>query len=236
MKLKYKKLTACLALLGVVQFSTLNIGVITPENSSTVHAASSQTTERILQQKATTDTNKAWSINFNSEVDLYSIKDCIQVNEINNDQIGSTIPVTISQGSGYSIVINPPSGGYKKGQMYQVTIKKDARARNGKGMVRNNNMKFSIGDANTAIAKVEISPVVSMIKAITINATTRTDIKKYKIEGNDNLFDIGETSVNVLDNKSSIQVYFYGADGYTMLGKTTLNVNSNISDTILQIQ
>lgn len=236
MKLKYKKLTACLALLGVIQFSTLNTGVITPKSSSTVHAASSQTTERILQQKITTDTNKAWSINFNSEVDLYSIKDCIQVNEINNDQIGTTIPVTISQGSRYSIVINPPSGGYKKGQMYQVTIKKDARARNGKGMVRNNLMKFSIGDANTAIGKVEISPVLSMIKAITINDTTRTDIKKYKIEGNDNLFNIGETSVNVLDNKSSVQVYFYGADGYTVLGKTTLNVNSNISDTILQIQ
>lgn len=236
MKLKYKKLIACLAVFGTIQVGAFSITDLNLTNYNRVHAAGSQTDERVIQQKITTDTNKAWNINFNSEVEFYSVKDCIQVNEVNNGKLGTTIPVTVSQGTRYSMIVNPPSGGYKKGQMYQVTIKKDARARNGKGMVRNNIMKFSIGDANTAIAKVEISPVVSMFKAITINATTRTDIKKYKIEGNDNLFNIGETSVNVLDNKSSVQVYFYGADGYTLLGKTTLNVNRSVSDTILQIQ
>lgn len=240
MKLKYKSIIASLVILGTIQFSPLNLGI----NTEKVHAASTsaiaaigeESAERIIQQRATTDTKKIWTIKFNREIDFNSVKDSIQVNELNNGQLGTTIPVTVSQDTNKSLKINPPTEGYKKGQMYQVTIKKGARPRNGKDLQRNNVMKFSINGDNTAIGMVEISPVLSMFKAITINATTRPDIAKYKIEGNENLFKIGETSVNVLDNKSSVQVYFYGSDGNSFLGKTTLNVNTNVSDQLLQIQ
>ncbi|MBC2582121.1 hypothetical protein [Clostridium sp. DJ247] len=236
MKIKYKKLILGLALLVIFQFDALGINIPKLTNSNTVYAASTQTDEKVIQQKLTLDINKVWNINFNHDIEVYSAKDYLQVNEVNNGQLGAVVPVTFSQGTKSSILVNPPAGGYKKGQMYQITIKKSIAAKNGKNLFRNNIMKFSINEANTAMAKVEISPVLSMFKAITINATTRSDIKKYKIEGNENLFNIGQTSVNVLNNKSSVQVYFYGNDGYTLLGTTTLNVSTSIADTTLQIR
>lgn len=223
-------------LLIVFQFSSLSVNTQKLTNYNTAYAASIQTDEKVIQQKSTLDVNKVWNINFNHEIELYSAKNYVQVNEVNNGQLGAIVPVTFSQGTKSSILVNPPAGGYKKGKMYQITIKKSIAAKNGKNLFRNNIMKFSVNEANTAIAKVEISPVLSMFKAITINATTRSDIKKYKIEGNDNLFNIGEISINVLNNKSSVQVYFYGSDGYTLLGTTTLNVSKSIADTTLQIR
>lgn len=236
MKLKYKKLIAVLAVVGTVQFGAFNIINPNLTDHNTVYAASSQADERVITQKITTDTNKAWTVNFNSEIDFNSVKDSIQVNEVNNGQLGTIIPVTVFQRTKTSIIVTPPSGGYEKGQMYQITIKKGAKATTKKGLYRNNVMKFSITGENTAIGKVEVSPVVKAFKLITINATTRSDIKKYKIEGNNKLFNIGVTSLNVLDNKSSVQVYFYGEDGYTQLGTATLDISKSANDIQFQIK
>lgn len=237
MKLKYRKLTACLTLLGVIALiNPAAPSIVKAESSSNTIAAAQNSDERIIQQKATADVNKAWNINFNSEIDFNSVKDSIQVNEINNNQLGASVPVTVIPGASRSVRVAPPVGGYKKGQIYQVTIRKGAKAKKNKDLCRNNTMKFSIMGENSGIAKVEVSPVVNMFKSITINATTRPDVTKYKVEGNEKLFNIGETSVNVLENKNNVQVYFYGADGYTMRGKTTIDVNKTANDLQFQIQ
>lgn len=218
-------------------------GLESEKNTGTVHAAANSvgsvnedSNVKVIQQKVTMDSSKAWNINFNSEIDINTVKDRIQVNEVNNNVLGSSVAVTVTPSNVYSVKINPPSGGYKKGQTYQITIRKGAKSKDGKYLVKDNNMRFSIQGENTAMAKVEISPVLSMFKAITICDTTRKDIKKYKIEGNDKLFNIGETSLNVIDNKNSVQVYFYGDDGVNQLGKTSLSISDNSYDVSLQIQ
>lgn len=235
MKLKYKKVSVVLAIMAAVNISPISFTKVHAATDS-IAAIQTNTDEKVIVQKATTNTNKAWTVTFNSEVDYNEIKDVLQVNEVNNGQLGSAVPVTILPLTNSSMKIIPPSGGYKKGQFYQVTIRKGAKSKKGKTMIKNNVMKFSVNGENTAIGKVEISPVLSMFKVITISATTRPDIKKYKIEGNDNLFNIGEVSINIIENKSSVQVYLYGNDGTTLLGKTSLDVGRQISDKILQIQ
>lgn len=236
MKLKYKKLIAFIAVIGTVQFGAFNIINPNSTNYNTVYAANSQTEDKVITQKITTDTNKAWTINFNTEIDFNSVKDSIQVNKVSNGQLGTTVPVTVFQRTKSSIIVTPPSGGYEKGQMYQITVKKGAKATTKKGLYRNNIMKFSVTSDNAAIGKVEVSPVVKAFKLITVNATSRSDIKKYKIEGNEKLFNIGETSLNVLENKSSVKVYFYGDDRYTLLGSATLDVSKSTSDIQFQIK
>lgn len=242
-RFKYKGFSIFLAvfLAGTVHVNLP--GLESGKNSGTVHAAANTTSYvnedsnvKVIQQKVTMDLNKVWTISFNSEIDFNSVKDRVQVNEVNNNVLGSSVAVTVAANNIYSLKINPPSGGYRKGETYQITIKKGAESKDGKYLVKDNTMRFSIQGENTAIAKVDISPVLSMFKAITICDTTRQDIKKYKIEGNDKLFNVGETSLNVIDNKSSVQVYFYGNDGATQLGTTTLNVNSNSNGVPIQIQ
>ncbi|MCT8976116.1 Ig-like domain-containing protein [Clostridium sp. CX1] len=235
MKLKYKKVSVVLAIMAAVNISPISFTKVHAATDS-IAAIQTNTDEKVIVQKATTNTNKAWTVTFNSEVDYNEIKNVLQVNEVNNGQLGSVVPVTILPLTNSSMKIIPPSGGYKKGQFYQITVKKGVKSKKGKTMIKNNVMKFSVNGENTAIGKVEISPVLSMFKVVTINATTRPDIKKYKIEGNDNLFNIGEASINIIENKSSVQVYLYGNDGTTLLGKTSLDVGRQISDKILQIQ
>lgn len=227
-------------MLGAVHLTLIGLSGTNLMKSENIHAAgistASNTEEKVITQKAVTDVKKVWTINFNSDVDINAIIGNVQVNEVNSGRVGAIVPVTVIPGTNSSVEINPPSGGYKKEQVYQITVKKGAKSKKGKNLYKNNIMKFTVTGQNTAVAKVEVSPVLSMFKSITINATTRPDITKYKIEGNDNLLNIGETSINVLDNKSSVQIYFYGTDGQTQLGKTTLNVNREINDTTLQIQ
>lgn len=242
--LKYKKLSVCMAVIASVQFSLLGLGSLDFTNlrasSNIVHAASinlgQNANEKVIVQKAVMDVGKVWNITFNSEIDYNAVKNSIQVNEVNNGTIGSTVPVIVLAGNPNSVRINPPSGGYKKGQIYQITIKKGIQSKKNKKLLKSNTMKFSINDKNTAIANIQTSPVLNMFKAITINAITRSDIMKYKVEGNDKLFNIGETSINVLNNKSSVKVYFYGTDVNTAIATTTLDVSKNASDITLQVQ
>ncbi|WP_315121489.1 hypothetical protein [uncultured Clostridium sp.] len=234
--IKYRKLTLilCVLILGAVQTSLPN--VLINRESGVVYAANNEDTEKEVLGKATTDINKIWTIKFNSSVEFYSVKDRIQVNEVNNNILGSSVPVSVEKNDAMSVKIIPPTGGYKKGQTYQITIKKGAQGTDGKFLIKDNVMRFSIQSENTAMAKVEVSPVLDIFKVINITATTRNDIRKYKVEGNDHLFDIGEPSLNVINNdKTSVQIYFYGIDGARIIGRTTLNISGNSYDVPLNI-
>ncbi|MBU5485713.1 hypothetical protein KQI86_15440 [Clostridium sp. MSJ-11] len=234
-KMKYRKLSLflCVLILGTVQINLPN-GLIN-KKSGVVYAANNEDTVKEVLNKATTDTNKVWTIKFNSAVEFHSVKDRIQVNEVNNNILGSSVSVGIEQNDNMSIKITPPSGGYKKGQTYQITIRKGAQGKDGKFLTKDNIMRFSIQSENTVMARVEVSPVLDIFKAINITATTRNDIRKYKVEGNDHLFDIGEPSLNVINDKTSVQIYFYGIDGAKIIGRTTLNISNNSYDVPLNI-
>lgn len=235
-KLKYKKLSLvlCVLLLGTFQVNLTNNEVKTT-NSNKVYAASADDTKKEIAPKVTTDVNKIWTIKFNSQVDFYSVKDRITVNEVNNNYLGSSVSVDIQESGKMALKINPPSGGYKKGKTYQITINKGAKARDGKFLLKDNIMRFSVQDNNTAMARLEVSPVLDIFKIINITGTTRTDIKKYKVEGNDYIFNIGESSLNVLNNRTSVQIYFYGIDGVKILGRATLNISNSSYDVPLDI-
>ncbi|GAA0726886.1 hypothetical protein GCM10008905_23830 [Clostridium malenominatum] len=232
-KFKYKKLSIvlCVLMVGTIQLNLQGI----PNLKNKAYAATNQEITKEINAKVTTDVNKIWTIRFNSEVDFYSVRDRIRVNEVYNNSTSSSVPVSIEESGRMSVKINPPSGGYKKGQNYQITINKGAKGRDGKFLTKDNIMRFSIQGDNTAMAKVEVSPVLDMFKVINITGTTRPDIKKYKVEGNDYIFNLGEPSVNVIKDKSSVQVYFYGSDGTKIIGKATLSISNNSYDVPLDI-
>lgn len=233
-KIKYRKLSLvlCVLILGTVQLNFINNEV---KIYNSVYAASNQDARKEINAKVVTDVNKIWTIKFNSEVDFYSVKDRITVNEVHDNSVSSSVPVNIEDNGRMAIKINPPTGGYKIGKNYQITITKGAKARDGKFLMKDNIMRFSIQGDNTAMAKVEVSPVLDMFKVINITGTTRTDIKKYRIEGNDYTFNLGEPSLNVIQNRNSVQIYFYGIDDTKIIGRATLNISNNSYDVPLDI-
>lgn len=232
-KIRYRNFVLVFLVLFTGMLGTVQLNGKGSENK--VFAATNQETTKEINAKVTTDVNKVWTIKFNSEVDFYSVRDRITVNEVYNNSISSSVLVNIEENGRMSIKINPPSGGYKKGQNYQITINKGAKARDGKFLIKDNIMRFSIQGENTAMARVEVSPVLDMFKVINITGSTRTDVKKYKVEGNDYLFNLGEPSLNVIKDRSSVQIYFYGIDDTKIIGRATLSISNNSYDVPLNI-
>ncbi|WP_125154733.1 hypothetical protein [Clostridium rectalis] len=234
-KSRIKFIAASILVVSAIQISNVGIGTVHAENVP--NYIYEQSNVNVIRQKISTDFNKSWNINFNSEIDYNSISDAIQVNEVNNESLLGSVPVNISKGNMNSLNISPPPGGYKKGQLYQITVKKGTvRNVKGKSLLKDNIMRFSIEDINTFVSDVVVSPVLPEFKCITISDTTRADVKKYKIEGNDAIFDIGETSINMIQNKSLVKVEFYDSTGYSKLGSADLNVDKTMNHIVLNIK
>lgn len=181
-----------------------------------------------MGSKTITDTNKVWNIRFKSEVDTSSLSNNVQIKDITT---GETFTPTVSEGNNaYGIKISAPSGGYVQGHKYQLILNRGIKAKKGSGLAKTAVMTFSIGAKEnvsySASAKVVISPVFPIMKQITVTSNSLPSDTKFKIEGNDKLFNIGSSMVSVLAG-SNANVYFYSSDGITQIGTAVLDVSSS---------
>lgn len=204
-----------------------------------------------LGSKTITDINKVWKLSFNTELDIDSLHENIQIKDITN---GNTFSPNLTQENNNSVVkISAPSGGYSIGHEYQLILKNNIKSKKGKGLSKTVIFNFVISSSKTeenssnsssnssstsakkynVSAKVIVSPVVPIFKQITIVSTNLPGAQKYKIEGNDNLISIGNSGVGVASG-DSMKIHICDAEG-NIIGTTDMNVSVTKEDISLLI-
>lgn len=177
---------------------TLFIFIFTAITPYVVIAADNDTKD--MGNRIITDTNKVWTIVFKSEVDLTSLSNNVQIKDITN---GNTFSPTVTAGdTAYTVKVNAPSSGYTVGHKYQLILKNAIKSKKGKILPKKTVLNFSVISKNNSDyninVSVTVSPVWSGFKTVTINSTNLPDAKKYKLEGNGNLFDIGKQAASII--------------------------------------
>lgn len=102
---------------------------------STVHAA-------VINDTPTVDPFKTWKIKFNHKINFHNItKNSISVvNSTNN-----LIPISLSlDKDSNSILVSPPSSGYKKGEKYTLRINKTVHSEKGNELNNTEDLSFNI--------------------------------------------------------------------------------------------
>lgn len=176
--------------------------------------------------------NKTWTLKFNTPVNVGSLVGNVKINDVTS---GSTAIASVSAGNDqYSAKVNPPSGGYKMGHNYKLIVDKGAKSKGGENLSKPVTLNFNLTSDGkySATANVEVSSAFNSFKQITVS-TNLPFASKYKIEGNDNLFDIGKTAVSFVP-QSQVQIYLYDNKG-NLLGTSTLNVSSTKSNIRMNI-
>ncbi|WP_125154731.1 Ig-like domain-containing protein [Clostridium rectalis] len=186
--------------------------------------------------------NKVWTITFNDELDKSTIEDSILVQDESGDKIGVKIALLTDK---ESLEIRPPKEGYKLGEDYTLTINDGLRAINGVKLKQKGKIKFHIINEESnneennknylAECEVNVSPVISILKSITIKSTNNKNIKKYKVENSNTLIDVGNSAITIID-KENTNIYFYGIDGKLLIGMGRLNVSSSSKNVSIRIE
>lgn len=189
-----------------------------------------------MGSKTITETNKVWIISFKSEVDVSSLSNNVQVKDITT---GNIFTPTVSDGNNiFSVKINAPSGGYVAGHKYQLILNKGIKSKKGNVLPKTTILTFSIGakdgSSYDASANVVVSPVFAALKQITLTSTNLPSDTKFQIEGNNKVFNIGDTTVSMVGG-STVNVYFYSSDGTTQIGTAVLDVSSTNNNINIKI-
>lgn len=185
-----------------------------------------------------TDVNKTWTITFSDPIDFNSVSGNIQIKDVTLDKNLSVAPV---QGESKLIVkVNSPSGGYVIGHSYQISINKNVKLLSGSFLSRTTVLDFIVtSKANntnkvyTASANVTVSPVISVFKQIAITSTNLPGATKYKIEGNNSLFDIGKPMASFISG-NTVKVYIYDSKG-NVLGTADLDISTSKNNISLNL-
>jgi hypothetical protein len=211
-------------------------------DSSNINNISAQTTTSVL---------KVWTVSFSSAIDLTSVISNIQVKDLST---GVNVSVTVTAGNNDSSVrINPPSGGYTSGDNYEMTVNGGAESNTGVSLGKTTVMDFNVSASNsgggstssngsgstsaggttsttsyTASAEVVVSPMISIIKKITITNSSLPSTTKVKIDGNNNVYNISDPIVSLVGGNTT-NVYFYNSDGTTLIATGTLDVSQSNS-------
>lgn len=188
-----------------------------------------------MGNRAISDVNKVWTLKFRTPVDVSSLNNNISMQDLTD---GSTVSVNIVAGDDQnSAKINPPSGGYKMSHNYKLTIGKSVQSKKGENLPKSAVLKFNLTSKDNnnynASASVVVSPVLPILKQITISTTNLPSASKYKIEGNNKFFNIGSAATSIV-TQSTAQIYLYDNKG-NLLGTFILNTNSNTNNTSMNI-
>ena|GEM_PF-1663238 len=93
----------------------------------------------VTDEKKMVDTNKAWTIKFNQEV----ILDNEAITVI--DSAGQLVKISLTLGQdASSILVNPPSGGYTKGENYKLKVGNTIKSKTNKYLAEAVELNFSI--------------------------------------------------------------------------------------------
>lgn len=186
--------------------------------------------------RAISDVNKIWTLKFRTPVDISSLNNNITMEDLTD---GSAVSVSISAGDDEnSAKVNPPSAGYKISHNYKLTIGKSVKSKRGENLPKSAVLKFNLTSKDNnnynASSNVLVAQAIPAIKQITISTTNLPSASKYKIEGNNNFFNIGSNSVSIV-SQNTVKVYLYDNKenllGTFMLnvGSTQNNINMNIT-------
>ncbi|NMM61463.1 Ig-like domain-containing protein [Clostridium sp. P21] len=206
-------------------------------NSISVFAADDSVLS--LGTRTITDVNKTWTVTFSSPIDFSSVLGNIQIKDVTS---GNNLSITPMQGDSKAIVkVDAPSGGYILGHTYQVTVNKNIKLLSGNSLARTTTLNFIVtSKANSTSsgyaisANVTVSPAISIFKQITITSTNLPDAAKCKIEGNNNLVDIGKSIFLVVPG-NTVKVYIYDSKG-NVIGTADLDVSTTKNNMSLNLK
>ncbi|AKA70283.1 hydrolase [Clostridium scatologenes] len=178
-----------------------------------------------MGNRAISDINKVWTLQFRAPVDISSLSNNVSMQDLTD---GGYVNVTISAGDNENLAkVNPPSGGYKMSHKYKLTIWKNTKSKKGENLPRSVVLNFNLTSKNnneyTASANVLVAQAIPEIKKITIS-TNLPSVSKYKIYGNKNFFNIGDTCASLVAG-NTVEVYLYD-NKENLLGTSILNVSS----------
>ncbi|AKN33943.1 hydrolase [Clostridium carboxidivorans P7] len=179
--------------------------------------------------KTITNVNKTWTITFNKPIDFDSIQGNIEIKDVTS---GNNLSITPLQGDSKAVVkVSAPTGGYIVGHSYQIILNRNIKLISGGSLEKNITFNFVVQSKSTnytITANVTVSSAISIFKQITITSTNLPGAVKYKIEGNNNLYDIGKPMV-LLSGKSTVKVYICDSTG-NILGTADMDVSTTKSN------
>lgn len=190
-----------------------------------------------MGSRTITDTNKIWTITFNNPIDFNSAVGNIQIKDITN---GNDLSINLVRGDSEAIVkVGAPSGGYTVGHTYQISLNKNIKLADGGLLARTITLNFIVSSKSnngvyTISANVMVSPAISIFKQVTITSTNLPNAEKYKIEGNNNLVDIGKSIFSVI-SKNTVKVYICDSTG-NVLGTADMDVSTTKNNMSLNFQ
>lgn len=189
--------------------------------------------------------DKTWMIKFNIKLDTNTINNSVCVKDLSGNKINVNLKLS---DDGKTILVYPPTSNYEVNKEYTLYVENNIKSISGSKLksgaelsflIRSNNSgsgSSSSGTSSTnAIAKVEVSPAMEAFKVITIKNSNNSNIKKFKIDGNNNLFDIGKSAFSIV-NDNKVTIYFYGEDGNKLIGQGTLDVSKTLDNLDIKIQ
>lgn len=182
--------------------------------------------------------DKEWHINFTNNVGY----DYVNSNYIYaTDSLGNKVQLNINVNplNQKQIIINPYGGKYVLGKTYDLTISKDFCDEKGNRLGKDYTMEFTIKTQLVDIAdfKVKILNYGSgIIGTVSINSTTLSNAKTYRVEGQDEKDDnvnIGDEAY-IYGNFQNVNVTFYDEDG-KKIGSCLLNIEKTVDSKIVNI-
>lgn len=188
-----------------------------------------------MGNRAISDVNKVWTLQFKTPVEVSSLSNNVTMQDITD---GRTINVTISAGDDENLAkVNPPAEGYKMSHNYKLTVGKNAKSKKGESLPKPAVLNFTLTSKDNndynVLANVEVSPVISMFKKITIVNTNLPSVSKCKIEDGKNFFDTGKT-IGFFATQNTLKVYLYD-NKENLLGTSTLNVGSTQNNISMKV-
>lgn len=177
--------------------------------------------------------NKIWTLKFNIPVNINSLKNNVKIQDITS---GETSNLSAFSGNDeYSAKVNPPSGGYKLNHNYKLILGNGISSKVGDKLPKSAALSFEVTSNGkyTASASVVTSQSFPNIKKIIVSSNLPS-VSKYKVEGNNNIFDIGKTAVSIVP-QNTVQILLYSDKG-NLLGTSTLDTSytkNNISMNVI---
>jgi len=207
-----------LAIIAVSSFNMFNKNVLATQNGATYNQS-----PKNLGIKTINNPKYKWTVEFTMPGNFNSIENNLEVRELENGVLGPKVSVKIESGNNDKLVkIIPLSRGYEFGKVYRIIVSDGAKSQSNLNIKRKVIMDFKVEDKISVIVDLEVAKVMPMFKKIRVTTNT-ANIAKFKIEGNNNYFDINKEAITLAQNDSKI--YFYD-ENLELLGESNINLET----------
>lgn len=181
--------------------------------------------------------DKEWHVNFTNNVDYnYVNSNYIYAKDSSGKAVALDLQVNPTNPK--QVIVKPRDGRYILGKTYTLTISKDFSDEKGSKIGKDYEMQFTIKSQliDTADFNVKsLSYSQGIIATISINSTTLSNAKTYKVDGQDEEGNIGiGEEAYVSGNLDNVNVYFYD-EGGNEIGSCLINLTKPCDSQVVQI-